>query len=736
MHVSLSPIGPWPVVVVAAAVVTVLTIWAYQQRLRGTSGRWRWIALGLRLAAVLLCVLAALRPSIVIQEKKKQPTSVIFLIDDSSSMKLRDEAGGKSRWTRALATLAHARPVAQGLGPNLDVKTYRFSKTIRDQAPEDESEPEGQSTALGAALQEAVKRQAGTGVAVMVVLSDGANNEGLSPSVEAKRLSSQQIKVATVGFGSPNAGPASRDISIRDLVAGPTVFVKNQLQIRGSLVVRGFPNQPVEVEMFVDNQSEPVARTTLKAPEGTEVVPITGLKYVPQTPGEKKLTLKVKPRDGELIRSNNEVGTYITVLSGGLNVLFIQGPHSPWEHKFFVRAIKASPDIQAEDVILRRPASEQNPNLSDADFAQGKFNVYVLSDVPADYLTSTQHQLLTHAVEKGAGLIMLGGRSSFGPGGWGQTALAQILPVDVHPGDGQLEPEGGIKFVPNLNATENFLFQVGSDRAESLKIWQTIPPLTGTNQFGSPKPNAFVLAQSPGRPSEPLMIGGSTGSGRVLAFGGETWGWARSSEVGRKAHRKFWRQIIFWLSHKEDQGDNKVNLTLDRRRLAVGQKLEAKISARDAKNAPLTDVNIETKITREGSKTPPEPIPTFNEGDDWRGTYLALGQPGEYKITVRATRGGKEIGHDDARFLVYQDDREMENPAADLGLLRDIATTTGGQFLAPEKLDDFLRTLSGKIYTEYVAQTEHKIWDNWPFFLIFTALLTLEWWLRKRNGWV
>ena len=38
--------------------------------------------------------------------------------------------------------------------------------------------------------------------------------------------------------------------------------------------------------------------------------------------------------------------------------------------------------------------------------------------------------------------------------------------------------------------------------------------------------------------------------------------------------------------------------------------------------------------------------------------------------------------------------------------------------------------------TEYVTQTEHRVWDNWPFLLIFTTLLMLEWWLRKRHGWV
>ena len=97
MSVSFSPIGPWPLVVLSALAVMVLTIWAYRLRMRGTSGRWRWLALGLRLAAVLLCVIAALRPSVLILQKKEQPASLIFLIDSSSSMGITDEVGAQSR---------------------------------------------------------------------------------------------------------------------------------------------------------------------------------------------------------------------------------------------------------------------------------------------------------------------------------------------------------------------------------------------------------------------------------------------------------------------------------------------------------------------------------------------------------------------------------------------------------------------------------------------------------------
>ena len=44
------------------------------------------------------------------------------------------------------------------------------------------------------------------------------------------------------------------------------------------------------------------------------------------------------------------------------------------------------------------------------------------------------------------------------------------------------------------------------------------------------------------------------------------------------AHRKFWRQVIFWLSHKENDSDNQVKLNLDKRRISVGQKVELTVN--------------------------------------------------------------------------------------------------------------------------------------------------------------
>jgi len=793
MSLSFNPVGNWFVVAAFAAVVTGLTLWAYRRRIQGGSGAWRWVALGLRLAAVLLCLVAALRPSVVYEEKRKQAAALLFLIDASSSMRLADEAGGRTRWELARKTLGEGRAAGLALGDGLVLKSYRFDIDIRDDLDDpsragaaaaspgesaekakekekgpakgkdatkdrdpDKDGPSGRGTALGQALLEAVRREAGVRVAAVVLLSDGANNGGIAPLTAARQLKAKDTPVVAVGFGSENAGSKSKDVAVRNLVAGPTVFVKNQLQVKGSVLARGYAGQSIDLEMYVegaDGKDELVATQRLKVPEGSEDVPISGLKYIPQTPGEKKVTLRVKPKDGELIWSNNQVSSFVTVLAGGLNVLFVQGPHAPWEGRFWLRSVATSPDIQADLRILRKPATRTAGELKDEDFAPNRYNVYVLSDLPANFLTADQTALLARAVERGAGLIMLGGRSSFGPGGWGSTELARVLPVEMRSGDGQVEPEGGVKFTPNPRALDGFLLQVGADRADTARVWAALPPLSGINHLGALKKSALVMGETPGARPEPIMVGEDVGGGRSLAFGGETWVWARAREdEGRLAHRKFWRQVIFWLAHREDKGDNEVKLKLDARRIDVGQKLDFGVTARDPKGEPIPGLKYETTVEAlsltptEGATAPVDPkAPKFSEritdlfrkGDEARGSFYAdRAPPGDYRVSVVATRDGKEVGRDASRFLIYQDDRELENPAADRALLRQIAEASGGESLPPEQLPRFLKSLKGKLATDTYSQTERKVWDNWPFFLLFATLLMLEWFVRKRHGWV
>ncbi len=741
--VSFTPIAPWWILAAISLSVLWLTLWAYRKRLNAAAGRWQYVAVGLRLAALLLCFLAALRPSVILKEKKKQAASLVFLVDASSSMRIGDEIGGKSRAEIALDALDRGLKGVKGLEKDLEVKVYEFDSKVADPKPGDLTPPRGRETALGSAMIDVHKKQEGTNkrLARLVILSDFSSNTGLNPRIAAERYKGLGTPVTTVGIGTENAGAGSRDLAMRDILTSPTVFVKNELEVKGSLVARGFANQMLDVELLVEGESAPVAKTRIKAPDDSQVIPIPGLKFVPKSPGEKLLTLRVVKRDGELVETNNEVSTFVTVLAGGLNVLFLQGGGLGWDYLYLMRSVETSPDIQVEGIRLHARADGDRSQVDDAEFIPGKYNVYILGDLSADYLTPRQHKLLADAVRKGAGFMMLGGHSSFGDGGWADTEIASILPTTIHQGDGQLEPEVGVKFTPSPLGLDGFLLQVGATREESTRIWNEMFPMQGMNHLGEPKLGASILATSPPPVAEPLMlslrIGGDTG--RSIAFAGETWVWARSSEQGRLAHRRFWRQVIFWLAHKENDAGEHVTLTLEKRRIAVGEKLDLRAVARDAKGTIVPGVQYKAHYEREEPNAASQPLEIPTQGDEGKGSIYATeyaGKPGKYTVTVTAEKDGKEIGHDSARFLVYQEDRELENPSADLKLAREISEMTGGELVSPERLGTHLSGLDRASFTEYSTPTEYKVWDNWPFLILFTLLLTIEWYLRKRHGWV
>ena len=169
------------------------------------------------------------------------------------------------------------------------------------------------------------------------------------------------------------------------------------------------------------------------------------------------------------------------------------------------------------------------------------------------------------------------------------------------------------------------------------------------------------------------------------------------------------------------------------------KKSKSPRTARDAKGIAIPNVHYETKVEREGPDPNSDPVDLYDQGEEWRGVIYATekrAQPANYVVTTIATRDGQQIGSDKARFLVYEDDRELENPSADLKLAREIAQLTGGELVTPERLGSYLKGIDRSVFTEHVSQAEIRVWDNWPFLLLFAALLTVEWWLRKRHGWV
>jgi uncharacterized membrane protein len=390
--------------------------------------------------------------------------------------------------------------------------------------------------------------------------------------------------------------------------------------------------------------------------------------------------------------------------------------------------------------------------------------VVIVEDVDYSGLNAATWQAIAERVRRGMGFAMLGGYHSFGPGGFRDTAIGNLLPIDIGPaqrqsfgetlredvhlaGPVQMRPAAPLGARHPIMQLEGSEVRVqGSDQnsernpePRTLNPWLQLPPLDGANRFDlrELKPNALVLAEADDPARHPLLVAGQSGDGRTLAFAGDsTWRWPMLGFGD--AHRRFWRQCVLWLAKKDEQTEGRVWIRLAGRRAMRGTHVEFAVGAEDPQGEPIETAQFEVAVKTPAGQS--ETVRPTKSGDEFSAVFRDTDEPGDYQITVSAKDGGAILGTAEARFLVPDQDLELDRPAAEPSLMAQLAEMTkpaGGAALAAEELPDLLKRLADKppeLKEEVIAKVTY--WDTWPFFLVFVGLLGVEWFLRKRWGLV
>jgi hypothetical protein len=198
-------------------------------------------------------------------------------------------------------------------------------------------------------------------------------------------------------------------------------------------------------------------------------------------------------------------------------------------------------------------------------------------------------------------------------------------------------------------------------------------------------------------------------------------------------HKRFWRQTVLWLARKDKNADDSVWIRLEQRRYAPGGRMEFTAGADSPQGLPLTDVTFEAEVRQPGGGK--SRVDVRDQAPEVAGEYRTPETAGDYTLVVRAKRGGLQIGESEARFLVYQQDLELDNPAADAGLAESLAATTGGKRVAPEQLAELFESIRDRAEAlDVTKETVSTLYDNPLYLFVLAALLTTEWYLRKKWG--
>jgi uncharacterized membrane protein len=224
----------------------------------------------------------------------------------------------------------------------------------------------------------------------------------------------------------------------------------------------------------------------------------------------------------------------------------------------FIEGLERGGDIQ----VTQLPSWEVYSSFPRELAELRKYDVIVIEEVEADVfyfypefytpdawtspetiVLPNRPELIRQFVERGGGLLMVGGwlsfQGRFGHGVWHGTPVEEALPVVFQATDDRVEtPHGALVKV--------------KDRVHPVTrgiAWGGFPPLLGYNR-ATPRPDARVLAtvrSSRTAQEDPLIAVRDYGRGRTMVFASDTtphWGVNFMKWPG---YHGFWRQATLWL---------------------------------------------------------------------------------------------------------------------------------------------------------------------------------------------
>jgi uncharacterized membrane protein len=570
---SLSPLPGWALALLAAAAAASVLLAARGLRTEPDPRR-RALLVALRAASALLALFLVAEPAVQLLQTARVRQRFAILVDASRSMAFPIEPGGPARHEAAAALLASEKAALARLAERVDLEWWTFAG---DASPADAgaaaAPPRGSRTDLLPALRAAAagsRRLAGA-----LVLSDGTDNGALGEGIDGParaelRALGFPVNVVAVGIEPP------RDLAVERIAVDDFAFVRSTVTVEATLRARGYGGEEVELLLKRDGAVVASARQRLEPGRDRYAIPLS---FAPDSTGTFRYTLEVRPLPGEAIAANNLRTFSLRVIRDRVRVLLVAG-RPCWEERFLRGLLKQDPNVDLVSFfILRQGVDNPGPQeeLSLIPFPVAEifgtqlktFDAVLFVDFAWSPYRSLQIESYLPGIRDyvlgGGAFAMVGGEQSFGEGRYGETALAEILPVQ--PLDGARPSEEEFTPRPTPEGRQHPVTRLVAGDGPGAAAWETLPRLPGLNRVRRlpPGQGATVLLEAPailveGQPA-PVVAVREVGRGRSLAVTTDsTWYWgflAAESGRGGRAHQRFWVEALRWLVRDTDAEEQK-----------------------------------------------------------------------------------------------------------------------------------------------------------------------------------
>ena len=500
----------------------------------------KWSLWALRAVIVAVVVVVLFNPVRIdeVPGPVERP-EMFYLLDTSASMQMGSPV---SRWEESLGLIGQARELAPA-SPALP-KAYRFGQrlaAVRElpqlnhplqpgtaaAAPRAAKEgaegpirqvlgPTDGDTRLLSALRQISSRFGRVPPLGIVVFSDGRVHDEAGLELLAAEFARLKTPIHVVPVGDVTKGG---DVAVAAVVAPPRARKFTEVEVQVFLRSFGFDGKRCEVQLLevgagdrADRQLAPPLAITLQS--GFQSVSLSFRTDL----STRKLRVAVPPLDGEISDRNNRLETEMAIDRTKLRVLYVEGSSQPFTNTIvgarnqihgpfsdFKQALIDDEDIECV-VLARQRGLGRLLRVSDQGQSDGvhgfpstvaelaAFDAIVLSNVAAEAFTDEQLAWIEPWIgQRGGGLCMIGGENAFASGGWGETPLAAMLPVELLPAGLDWAPGETVRLAPEMPPTPHAIWSLVADAKQNRQIVGSIPAVAGINRWAGARPNLTTV---------------------------------------------------------------------------------------------------------------------------------------------------------------------------------------------------------------------------------------------------
>ena len=724
------------------AVAVFLTGVFYYRAFRTLRARQWQLLLGLRVLAILVVILLLFRPVVSYQNVLTEKPALIFLLDHSSSMSITDDATSITRFNQARDRMTKW---TEKLKDDFRVTSIAFAEkadTLKDATELASLTADGKATSLVRALATASKEVPPSDVAAVLLLSDGIHNATGNPVDVAAKMG---MAVHCVGVGaSLRSNVSYRDIQVAGIDCPDRLTLNNIARITGSIDAIGLGGRVIQVFLDEDGKQIAQAELTLDDAEGSQQVKF---EFRPAVKGRHTYTVRIPPVGEEKIIENNQRSAISMVIEPGMRVLYIEGTLRAEYGALVDRFLAKDPDLEFYALVQTKPnvflkrTNMTNLKLNAIPSDQetiDKFDVFIFGDMDSSFIRPQQQEMFVKRIREGAGLLMLGGYHSLGPGGYDGTPIGNVLPVMLGARQvGQVTDT----FLPTLTPTGSHhpifaniasFFPTPQNPAKTIGL----PSLEGCTRVERAKPGASVLAIYPADNSMPVLAVQPLDRGRTAVFTGDT---TRKWQQGPRALNqespflRFWGQMVRWLAGRGANVETQANITAttDKAAYEPGEPIHISAIVRDKEGQGANNAKVVASVRSPNEKIERVTLTTVAGPGGHYGGAFEPQMPGEYVVTVEARIGEISLKSDKLPLEVGRPNLEFEKLDLDEKTLEKIATATGGRYVPLSTADHLIDQLDHK-QRKKTEHIERPLF--WPpaFWLLFVAAITAEWILRRK----